>query len=96
VLVFWLVDLGLVASLAKGWKQPQSVSVLDIWGSCSGNGSCDLKKVDRTSADTYAGALVAGAVLAGFEVYVLDPYFMQNSANLSQCLRDGHYWHPVA
>jgi hypothetical protein len=68
MLIFWLVDIGLAASFAKGWRQPQTVSVLDTGSGCGGDGKCDIKKVDHTSGDTYAGALVAGAVLAGFEV----------------------------
>jgi hypothetical protein len=96
MLVFWLVDSGLVASLAKGWKQPQSASVLDTGSGCSGDEKCDLKKVDHTSGDTYAGALVAGAVLAGFEVYVLVPSFAQDFANSSQCSVGSHCWPAVA
>jgi hypothetical protein len=96
MLIFWLVDLGLVASLAKKWKQPQFVSVIDTGSGCSGDGRCDLKKVDHTSADTYAGALVAGAVLAAFEVYVLVPSFTQDFANSSQCFVGSHCWPPVA
>ena len=68
MLILMLVDLGLIASLAKAWKQPKSVSVLGLGGHCSEDGKCDLQKIDYTSPDTYSGALVAGAVLAGLEV----------------------------
>jgi hypothetical protein len=68
LLIFWLVNLGLIASLAKKWKQPQSVSVLNSGRHCSGDGKCDLQTIDHTSPDTYAGALVAGVILAGLEV----------------------------
>jgi hypothetical protein len=96
MLIFWLVDLGLVASLAMGWKQPQFVSVLDTGSGCSGDERCDLTKVDHSSGDTYAGALVTGAVLSGFEVYVLCPYFTKDLANSFQCSVDCHYRLPVA
>jgi hypothetical protein len=57
-----------MSRLAKEWKQPEAVSVLDSGRHCSGNGKCVLQKVDHTAPDTYSGALVAGAVLAGLEV----------------------------
>jgi hypothetical protein len=68
MLIFWFVDVGLIASLAKEWRQPESVSVLDSGRHCSEDRKCDLQKIDHTSPDTYSGALVAGAALAGLEV----------------------------
>ncbi len=61
MLVFWIVDLGLVAALAHEWNPQCSYS--------AGRGKiCSSFAKRDTTFRTYLGALVAGAVLAGLEV----------------------------
>jgi hypothetical protein len=61
MLVFWIVNLGLVANLAQQWN-PQCSYTKESGQICSSYAKRD------TTFRTYFGALVAGAVLAGLEV----------------------------
>jgi hypothetical protein len=62
MLIFWIVNLGLTASLAHEWS-PQCSYTSESGKICASY----VTKRD-TTFKTYFGALIASAVLIGFEV----------------------------
>lgn len=71
MLLFWIVDLGLVANLAHLWSSPTY-----CYGYyCNYNYYWYKKRdVDYTTVQGYYGALVAGAIIAAIELYVFIPH----------------------
>jgi hypothetical protein len=70
MIVFWAVDTGILADLAKVWSQPGCTYTPWDGYACSSYWKRDrttLYKRD-TSYGPYFGALVAGATLAGVQV----------------------------
>jgi hypothetical protein len=70
MLVFWLIDLALIAHLARIWQDPKCTYDLRYKYMCV---PYLLRRDDvgggrRTSFNTYYGALVAGALLAASEL----------------------------
>jgi hypothetical protein len=64
MLIFWVVDLGLFAHLAKLWQGPECTYRYQNGFTCA-----PYEKRDATTTyGTFYAALVAGAVLAAFEL----------------------------
>ncbi|KAF2856608.1 hypothetical protein T440DRAFT_383030 [Plenodomus tracheiphilus IPT5] len=73
VLIFALsiIALGLLASLAQKWKQPQCTYDFKTGYRCSSNkkrGLRTLHERDFTSYNTYSGALIAGSILISLQI----------------------------
>lgn len=64
MLIFWVVDLGLSAHLAKLWQGPECTYHYQNGFTCAPYDKRDA----TTTYSTFYGALVAGAVLAAFEL----------------------------
>ncbi|CBX95066.1 predicted protein [Plenodomus lingam JN3] len=70
MLVASVIALGLLASLAQYWKQPECTYRFKSGYQCSPYGKRDLRiqwKRDTTSYVTYSGALITGSVLSASE-----------------------------
>jgi hypothetical protein len=73
MLLFWVIDLGLVANLASIWANPICSSYYGYSYSCSYYRKRDVEirgfeKRDTTSYTAYYGALAAGAVFAAVQL----------------------------
>jgi hypothetical protein len=68
MLIFWIVDLALVAQLAKVWSDPECTYDLRNEYMCAPYQKRQTTSNGTTSFETFYGALVAGAVLAAFEL----------------------------
>jgi hypothetical protein len=69
MLLFWIVDLGLVANLARIWSSTGCVYSYTYGGySCGyGYGYGYSKRDESTTVGAYRGALIAGALFAAIE-----------------------------
>ncbi|KAL7779102.1 hypothetical protein CFE70_008605 [Pyrenophora teres f. teres 0-1] len=71
---FWLVNLGLVATRAHQWQRSKctDLTVLEYSMHCPGVGAEGglhvLQNGGTTAVKTYTGALIAGAILAAFQM----------------------------
>lgn len=72
MLIFWIVDLALVAQLAKLWSDPECTYNLDNHHMCAPYQRRQATSSRLMPFSTFYGALVAGAVLAAFELWVYD------------------------
>jgi hypothetical protein len=69
MLIFWVVDLGLVANLAHLWSGPQCSYSYYYGYNCSYYVKRGvLQARDETTFTAYYGALVAGAVFAAVQL----------------------------
>ena len=72
MLLFWVVDLGLVANLARIWSSTYSYGFGYYYDSYYGYRKRDLvvlsKRDDSTTFEAYRGALAAGATFAAVEL----------------------------
>ncbi|KAF1841698.1 uncharacterized protein K460DRAFT_419720 [Cucurbitaria berberidis CBS 394.84] len=70
MLVFWSVDLGLLAYLANLWEHPRCAYGFEAESQCTtyARRAPSLHKRITASAKMYSAALIASAVLAAFEV----------------------------
>ncbi|KAF1913775.1 hypothetical protein BDU57DRAFT_580286 [Ampelomyces quisqualis] len=68
MLMFWIIDLGLAANLVKLWTSPECDYNSEQGYPCVPLEKRAHKGVVLRSYNTYHGTLVAGALLAGFEV----------------------------
>ncbi|CAO2657330.1 Nn.00g034560.m01.CDS01 [Neocucurbitaria sp. VM-36] len=71
MLIFWSVDLGLIAYLVRQWEQPRCIYRSGTGVQCTSYGRRDptaFIKRDDASYDLHSGFLIAGAVLAALEV----------------------------
>jgi hypothetical protein len=68
MLVFWLIDLSLLAYLAKTWQNPECPYNLRVRYMCEPFKKWVIDEKRATSLNTYYGALVAGALLAASEL----------------------------
>lgn len=71
MLVFWIVALGLLASLAEHWQQPRCTYSFASGYKCTSFANRGLQthhKRDTTTYTAYSGALIAGAVFSSLEV----------------------------
>ena len=68
MIIFWIVDLGLVAHLAGLWQGPDCTYDFRNGYACAPWDRRDVSARSTTTYQTYYGALVAGAVLAAFEL----------------------------
>ncbi|CAI6335869.1 unnamed protein product [Periconia digitata] len=75
MLIFWIVDLGLVANLASIWASPSCYSSYSFYSGYSS--SCYYKRAELetrglekrdTTVGAYYGSLAAGAVFAGVQL----------------------------
>ena len=72
MLLFWVVDLGLVANLARLWSGDYSYGFGYYYSSYYGYRKRDLvvlsKREETTTYEAYYGALAAGATFAAVEL----------------------------
>jgi hypothetical protein len=71
MLIFWIVDLGLVANLARIWHNPDCGYSYYYDSYTCYYGKRDLSgigKRDTTTVGAYYGALVAGALFAAVQL----------------------------
>lgn len=71
MLIFWITDLGLVAYLARLWQQPKRMDNFTHrhqHAPYKKRDSHNLQRKDIRAYNTFSEALVAGAVLAAFEM----------------------------
>jgi len=68
LLVFWVVDLGLVANLARMWGDGQRCYYSGYYSGYYCYYKRDLAKRDDTTYGAYYGALAAGAVFAAVQL----------------------------
>jgi hypothetical protein len=72
MLLFWIVDLGLHANLARIWSGDYSYGYDYYYTSYYGYRKRDVvvlsKREDTTTYEAYHGALAAGATFAGVEL----------------------------
>lgn len=71
MVIFWIVDMGLVADLARSWASPQCVYSY-YWDTsyCNyGKGAlANSKREETTTIGAYYGALAAGAFFGSVEL----------------------------
>jgi hypothetical protein len=72
LVIFWIVDMGLVANLARIWAHPDYCYYSYYYGYiCNSYVKRDLSsfmKRDTTTVKTYYGALAAGAFFGAVEL----------------------------
>ncbi|KAF1947303.1 hypothetical protein EJ02DRAFT_417889 [Clathrospora elynae] len=71
ILVFWIVNLGLIADLSRFWQLSKCTYTFSTGYQCTPLEEKDMKvfhERDTTSFNTYSGSLVAAAVFTAFEV----------------------------
>jgi hypothetical protein len=68
MLIFWVIDLGLAANLVKLWTSPACDYNSEQGYLCVPLEKRVLEGMELHTYNTYHGGLVAGAVLAGFEL----------------------------
>jgi hypothetical protein len=68
MLVFWLIDMSVIAYLAKVWQSPECISDLRNQYMCAPYIKRNTGGRRTTSFNAYYGALVAGALLAASEL----------------------------
>jgi hypothetical protein len=68
MLIFWIVDLAIVTHLTKRWRAPGCTYDLRHENICAVGKKRSLDDNQTTPFNAFYGALVAGAVLAAFEL----------------------------
>jgi hypothetical protein len=68
MLIFWIVDLGLIMKVAKLWEGPACTYSYRNGYECAQYDKRDAGRTHTTRYKTFYRALVAGAVLAAFEL----------------------------
>ncbi|CAA9965683.1 hypothetical protein P3342_011688 [Pyrenophora teres f. teres] len=96
---FWLVNLGLVATRAHQWQRSKctDLTVLEYSMHCPGVGAEGglhvLQNGGTTAVKTYTGALIAGAILAAFQVIfwaIMTALFIRSTRKLTEILPCPH------
>ena len=98
MLVFWIIALGLLASLAEHWQQPQCTYSFASGYECTSLPKKRPKiphKRDTTTYTAYSAALIAGTVFSSFEVYAPHSH-VQSPSNPSQHPLGHHYRHRLS
>ncbi|KAI0624965.1 hypothetical protein Ptr902_10935 [Pyrenophora tritici-repentis] len=91
---FWLVNLGFVATRAHQWQRSKcsELTVLEYSMHCPGVGAGGrgfhvLQNGGTTAVKTYTGALIAGAILATFQVIlwaIMTALFVRSTRKLTE------------
>jgi hypothetical protein len=68
MIIFWIIDLGLMANLVKLWTNPECDYDSKERYLCVPIEKRHLDGIELQAYSTYHGVFVAGAVLAGFEL----------------------------
>jgi hypothetical protein len=68
MLMFWVIDLGLLAHLARIWQGPECTYEFHVGYICAPYERRDLHARQTTLYSSYYGTLLVGAILAAFEL----------------------------